>query len=615
MCYNVNMKVAFYTLGCKVNQYETEAMREKFARAGFSVLSEDEGDRLGGSEEHGRVAEAAESESARDDADVAGLKEYDDADVAGSEEHADVKAAGAEELVGEAHGEQAADVYIINTCTVTHLADRKSRQFIRRARRQNPNALIAVTGCYAQVDPDAVALIEGVDLIVGTNEKQSIVEYVEEELARRASADGAAMYVRAYDDLHDYCSDGIITAMESRTRAYVKIQEGCNRFCSYCIIPFARGRVRSREEAEILEEVRGLVDAGFREIVLTGINTALYGADVDATDTGAANTDDGIVATAGDVIRSAAGAGTGADVDAGERREFGLSRLLRKIDEIPGEFRIRLSSLEPTVVSFDDVESILDSALLCNHLHLSIQSGADNVLRAMNRRYTRAEYLEIVGLLRGDRFKKCGPDFGITTDIIVGFPGETEEDFQETLELVRSAGFSKVHAFRYSPRRGTKAATLGNQVSPAVKAERVTLLMEEAEKAAGRFMDSLVGTTARVLVEEIVDRSDLMSDAAGAGCEAERGAGCEAERGAGHEADWGASEAERGAGSEAERGAGREAGLSASANRFLVGYSDNYVRVYIPVDAESAGAGVEYINEFVNVQLTRRFLDGVIGEI
>lgn len=552
------MKVAFYTLGCKVNQYETEAMREKFARAGFSVLSEDEGDRLGGSEEQGKVAEAAESESAIDDADVAGSEEHGELDAAGLKEHGDVNAAGAEELVGEAHGEQAADVYIINTCTVTHLADRKSRQFIRRARRQNPNALIAVTGCYAQVDPDAVALIEGVDLIVGTNEKQSIVEYVEEELARRASADGAAMHVRAYDDLHDYCSDGIITAMESRTRAYVKIQEGCNRFCSYCIIPFARGRVRSREEAEILEEVRGLVDAGFREIVLTGINTALYGA----------------------------------DAAAGERREFGLSRLLRKIDEIPGEFRIRLSSLEPTVVSFDDVESILDSARLCNHLHLSIQSGADNVLRAMNRRYTRAEYLEIVGLLRGERFGKCGPDFGITTDIIVGFPGETEEDFQETLELVRSAGFSKVHAFRYSPRRGTKAATLGDQVSPAVKAERVTLLMEEAEQAAGRFMDSLVGTTARVLVEEIVDRSDLVSDAAGAGCEAERGVGCEAELGAGY-----------------------EAGLGASANRFLVGYSDNYVRVYIPIDAESAGAGGEYINEFVNVRLTERFLDGVIGEI
>lgn len=391
---NNPLRVSFYTLGCKVNQYETEAMREKFQKAGYDV-------------------------------------EGDDAP---------------------------ADIYIINTCTVTNLADRKSRQFIRRAKRENPEAMIAVTGCYAQIDPEKVAEIPGVDIIAGTNEKQDIIKYVEEAMAEKAASTAAsAIHVKPYSDLTDYCSDGLITAMESRTRAFVKIQEGCNRFCSYCIIPYARGKVRSRLEEEILEEVGGLVSKGFKEVVLTGINTALYGAD----------------------------------------RKGGLRELLKAIDEIPGDFRVRLSSLEPTVVGISDVESILDSKKLCSHLHLSIQSGSNNVLKSMNRRYTREEYLGIVKMLR-----ERDPFFGITTDIIVGFPGETEEDFMDSVNLVKSAEFSKVHVFRYSPRKGTKAAEMPGQIPEQEKTRRAKVLSQAAEEASAAFLNKQIGQTVKVLIEE-----------------------------------------------------------------------------------------------------------------
>ncbi|MBP3816596.1 MAG: tRNA (N(6)-L-threonylcarbamoyladenosine(37)-C(2))-methylthiotransferase MtaB [Firmicutes bacterium] len=460
---NNPLRVSFYTLGCKVNQYETEAMREKFQKAGYDVVGDD----------------------------------------------------------------APADIYIINTCTVTNLADRKSRQFIRRAKRENPEAMIAVTGCYAQIDPEKVAEIPGVDIIAGTNEKQDIVKYVEKALAEKAAYTAAStIHVKPYSDLTDYCSDGLITAMESRTRAFVKIQEGCNRFCSYCIIPYARGKVRSRLEEEILEEVGGLVSKGFKEVVLTGINTALYGAD----------------------------------------RKGGLRELLKAIDEIPGDFRVRLSSLEPTVVGISDVESILDSKKLCSHLHLSIQSGSNNVLKAMNRRYTREKYLGIVKMLR-----ERDPFFGITTDIIVGFPGETEEDFMDSVNLVKSAEFSKVHVFRYSPRKGTKAAEMPGQIPEQEKTRRAKVLSQAAEEASAAFLNKQIGQTVKVLIEEQ-----------------------------------------------------QKSGL-------LVGYSDNYTRVFIKdggaptnlqptnSDKNSNLGKIEgnsaLLNTLIDVKLTNKYKDGMKGEI
>ena len=395
------MKIGFYTLGCKVNQYETEAMKEKFIARGYEVVQD---------------------------------------------------------------GEGPADIYVINTCTVTNLADRKSRQFIRRAKSFNEDALIAVTGCYAQIDPDAVSKIQGVDIIAGTNEKQDIVSFVETALSKKHESNESVMsHVLAYDQLDEYRSDGIIRAMDTRTRAFVKIQEGCNRFCSYCIIPFARGPVRSRDEEEIVEEVKGLVSSGFKEVVLTGINTALYGEEREKKDS------EGI----------------------------GLKSLLYRLDSLDGDFRVRLSSLEPTVVGINDVESILDSERLCNHLHLSVQSGSNNVLKLMNRRYTREDYFSIVEMLR-----KRDPYFGITTDIIVGFPGETEEDFADSLDLIKKAGLSRVHVFKYSPRKGTKAADLPNQIHPEEKTLRAKIMAEEAKLVAKKFNEKQRGLTTRILIEE-----------------------------------------------------------------------------------------------------------------
>ena len=442
------MKIGFFTLGCKVNQYETEAMKEKFLERGHEVLLDETS--------------------------------------------------------------QGADVYVINTCTVTNLADRKSRQFIRRAKKENPEAIIAVTGCYAQIDPDAVSKIEGVDVVAGTGEKKNLPEYIEAYLRERQ---GVSCHIKAYEELDSYESDGIITAMESRTRAYIKIEEGCNRFCSYCIIPYARGRVRSREEEEIIREATGLVERGFKEIVLTGINTALYGQD--------------------------------------KTNEFGLAKLLLKIDEIPGDFRVRLSSLEPTVVSRKDVMSVLDSKRLCHHLHLSCQSGSDNVLSAMKRRYTRQEYLDIVKTLR-----EIDPSFGITTDIIVGFPGETEEDFQDSINLVKEAELSKVHVFRYSPRKGTDAASMENQIPGEEKGRRSAILSKEAEAVSKAFLQSLIGKEERVLLEE-------------------------------------------------------------KKGEYITGYSDNYTRVYLNAKDLTLFDEVKdnKYNEFVRVKLTSLYKDGMKGEI
>ncbi|MGN0710985.1 MAG: MiaB/RimO family radical SAM methylthiotransferase, partial [Anaerovoracaceae bacterium] len=333
------MLIAIKTLGCKVNQYETEMLKERFQKKGHEIVNEND----------------------------------------------------------------FADVYIINTCTVTSLADRKSRQYIRKMKKSNPKAVIAVTGCYAQVSPEEVAAIQEVDIVAGTNKKGELPELIEQYINEKQ--ENTISVVDGYEGLCEYMETGIITSMESRTRAYIKVQEGCNRFCSYCIIPYARGKVRSRRVKEVVEEAKSLISQGFKEIILTGINTALYGME------------EGFAEADGMLAAGSAAGGNGNSIEKCE----GIEILLKELEEIDGDFRIRLSSLEPTVINADYVKRLMKYKRLCPHLHLSVQSGSDKILKAMNRRYDRAEYLEIVRVL-----KEFDPGFGITTEIIAGFPGETE---------------------------------------------------------------------------------------------------------------------------------------------------------------------------------------------
>ena len=377
------MKIAFHTLGCKVNQYESEAMKEQFANLGHIVVGE---------------------------------KDF-------------------------------ADVYIINTCTVTGLADRKSRQYIRKMKKKNPNSIIAVTGCYVQTNPDQVEKIGEVDIIAGTNEKHKLAEYIFEH-----KKDSKDRYVKDYEDLIEYEEMGIITGMESRTRAYIKIEEGCDRFCSYCVIPYARGPVRSRNKQEILKEAKQLVESGFKELILTGINTALY--------------DD-------------------------------LEGLLEDLDNMKGDFRVRLSSLEPTVINALYVKKLFKYKRLCHHLHLSLQSGSDNILKAMKRRYDRFEYLEIVKTLR-----EFDPFYGITTDIIVGFPGELKEDFKDSVEMIEKVEYGRVHVFKYSKRPKTLAEKMKDQIEPHIKKDRSEKLILAGYEGSKKFFEKNCGRIEKVLFEE-----------------------------------------------------------------------------------------------------------------
>ena len=410
------MKAAFHTLGCKVNQYETEAIKEAF------------------------VSRAAEITDADD----------------------------------------IADIYVINTCSVTGIADRKSRQFIRRAKRLNPEAVVVVTGCYAQTAPEELEDMPEVDLIIGNSLKTEIAEKAIELYEKKScivqgekETELPRTHVLSYEELRDFEDMGIVTSGESRMcRAYIKIEEGCNRFCSYCLIPYARGRVRSRQPDEILKEACALVGSGYKELVLTGINTALYGTEQ----------------------------GFSFERRPGEEGLSGLEAVLSRLDAMDGDFRIRLSSLEPTVVNKDDVLKLLGFKRLCHHLHLSVQSGSDKVLKAMNRRYTRNEYLEIV-----DAIREFDPLYGITTDIIVGFPGETEADFEDSLDVTKKSGFGKVHVFRYSPRRGTPGESMPDAVPGDVKNERAAKLAELADEVTLGFIRRHEGRRERVLIEEIND--------------------------------------------------------------------------------------------------------------
>lgn len=386
--------VSFMTLGCKVNQYETEAMSELFVAQGYSV----------------------------------------------------------------AEAEEKADVYVINTCSVTNLGEKKSRQYIRKMKRLNPNAIIAVVGCYSQVATDEVMAIDGVNLVLGTNERSRIVEYVEElEAWDKVSYVGDIMQVREFEELQiDHVSD--------KTRAFIKIQEGCNQFCSYCIIPYARGPIRSRQPQQVILEVERLVANGFKEIVLTGIHIGSYGKDLGNTD---------------------------------------LLDLLKQVNEVEGLKRIRLGSLEPRLLSDAFIEAIKQMDKFCPHFHLSLQSGSDSVLKRMNRKYDSQTYLATVETLKS-AFEL--PSF--TTDVIVGFPGETDEEFEETMAFVKQVGFAKIHVFQYSPKKGTPAAEMGCQVASDVKhsrSERLIALSDQMEQA---YYESLLGKTCEVLIEGVSAFSD-----------------------------------------------------------------------------------------------------------
>ena len=385
-------RVAFYTLGCKVNQYETEAMLELFEKEGY---------------------EKAETE------------DY-------------------------------ADVYVINTCTVTHMSDRKSRQYIRRMKKKNPDAIIAVVGCYSQVSPEEILSIDEVNLVMGTNDRKKIVEEVKKiDASRKVSTVDDIMKVKAFEEIE-------INKTNGKTRAFMKIQDGCDRYCSYCIIPYARGRVRSRDLESIVKEVENLAANGYKEVVLTGIHVASYGKDIKETD-------------------------------------IKLLDVIKQINDIEGIERIRLSSVEPILFTDEFVEAVSAMDKVCPHYHLSLQSGCDETLKRMKRRYTTEEYKTIV-----DRLRAAIPNVSITTDVIVGFPGETNEEFDKTYEFLKDIELTHMHIFKYSPRKGTPAATMENQVDPSTKHERSEKLLQLNEENFKKFGQKMLDKEFNVLFEQKV---------------------------------------------------------------------------------------------------------------
>ena len=383
-------KVAFYTLGCKVNQYETEAMGELFINSGYEIT------------------------------------DYDGY----------------------------ADIYVINTCTVTGMSDRKSRQIIRRAKKQNPDAFVIVAGCYSQVSPDEVLKIDGVNLVLGTKDRNNIVRLYEENIKKQKQSK-----VEDIMKCHTFESLSLST-FGDRTRAYIKIQEGCNQFCSYCKIPYARGPIRSRDFDEVLSETKRLAGKGFTEITYVGIHIASYGLDT---------------------------------------KSKGLAELLVEANKIDGIKRLRLSSIEPMTLNEEFAQKIKGLDKLCPHFHLSLQSGCTETLKRMNRKYSTDEYYKIV-----DGLRKHFPEVAITTDIMVGFPGETDEEFEKTCAFVEKVSFADAHIFQYSPRPGTPAAKFDNQVSPDVKETRSKKIMEICQKSKRDFMEQFLGETKEVLFEQPV---------------------------------------------------------------------------------------------------------------
>ena len=401
--------VALFNLGCKVNSYETEGMIQLLAEKGYRIVP---------------------------------------------------------------FGEKA-DIYIINTCSVTNIADRKSRQMIHRARQMNPEAVVVAVGCYVQTARQAVEADDSIDLAIGNNRKRDIVAILERYLEVRRDKTLQGTTIPDIGRIEEYEEMQLHRTAE-HTRAYIKIQDGCNQFCSYCIIPYARGRVRSRREEDILREIRGMAEAGYREVVLTGIHISSYG--IDLGDAG------------------------GSQKQSGMPRYGGCGRLIElteRIHEIRGIDRIRLGSLEPRIMSPETVKSLAALPKLCPHFHLSLQSGCNATLKRMNRHYTVGEYYSCVENLR-----QCFDRPAITTDVIVGFPGETKEEFAETKEFLERVGFYEMHIFKYSRRTGTAAARMPGQVPDAEKRSRSAVLLELTKKQSREFREAYIGREAEVLLEE-----------------------------------------------------------------------------------------------------------------
>lgn len=388
---------AFLTLGCKVNSYETEGIKKLFEEDGFQVV--------------------------------------------------------------EFH--EKADVYVVNTCTVTNIADRKSRQMLHKARKMNENAIVMAVGCYAQAAGEQLKEDEAIDIVVGNNRKKDIIKilkaYIDDNTIDSIIDVSKPL---AYEELE-------IADISEKTRAYIKIQDGCNQFCSYCIIPYARGRVRSRGTESIMKEAKHLVDRGYKEIVLTGIHLSSYGIDID-------------------------------NISISENHH--LLDLITELDALEGLERIRLGSLEPRIITEEFVKGLAALRTFCPHFHLSLQSGCDRTLERMNRKYTTGEYYEKCCLIR-----RYFENPAITTDVIVGFPGETEEEFQQTKGFLQKIGFSQMHIFKFSPRKGTKAALMPEQVKEEMKAERSNILLSLEEEMAKNYRKLFIGRTERLLVEEEVE--------------------------------------------------------------------------------------------------------------
>ena len=385
-------KVALHNLGCKVNAYETEAMQQLLVENGYEIVPFEEG----------------------------------------------------------------ADIYIINTCTVTNMADRKSRQMLHRARKMNPDAVVVAAGCYVQAEEGHVD--DCIDIIVGNNRKKDIIQILAEYEQKNVKSD---FYDTRLDINHTNEYEELeLSRTAEHTRAYIKVQDGCNQFCSYCIIPFARGRVRSRNMESVVEEVKKLAANGYKEVVLTGIHLSSYGVDF-------------------------------------EEKDVNLLNLILKVHEVDGIERIRLGSLEPRIITEEFVQTIAGLSKICPHFHLSLQSGCDETLKRMNRRYTAEEYYEKCELLR-----KYFDRPALTTDVIVGFPGETEEEFEESRAFIDRVDFYETHIFKYSKREGTKAAVMENQVPENIKTKRSNVLLELSRKKQMEYENALVGTVQEVLIEE-----------------------------------------------------------------------------------------------------------------
>ncbi|MNM55627.1 Threonylcarbamoyladenosine tRNA methylthiotransferase MtaB [compost metagenome] len=386
------MKVAFATLGCRVNVYESEAMMEKFIREGYEVVDFSE----------------------------------------------------------------VADVYVINTCSVTNMGDKKSRQMISRGRRQNPDAVIAAVGCYSQIAPNEVSSIEGIDVVLGSRNKGEVVYWVNK------AKDEGKMQVQVSEVLRNKEFEDLrIEEYQDKTRAFLKIQDGCNRFCAYCLIPYTRGAVCSKDPKKVIEEVKVLAENGFKEIILSGIHIASYGVELD--------------------------------------EKITLIDIIEEIENIDGIERVRIGSIDPTFFTEEVVQRITKFKKLCPHFHLSLQSASNGTLKRMNRRYNIEEYESIVNILRG-KIK----DVSLTTDIIVGFPGETEEEFNETYETLSKIKLSKMHIFKYSPRKGTRAADMENQIDGNVKEERSKKLIELDLKNEKELIEKYIETEIPVLFEQKV---------------------------------------------------------------------------------------------------------------